>query len=130
MKQASKERLFRSHARTARGVHAPGDISGKRIGRTTLIAGYGAGVLKAPMRFKGYTNTQVFNTWVAEVLAPELTPDNIVIMDSASFHKSKITRDIIEATGATLLFQPKYSPENFLQKLDKYIQYICNYKVS
>lgn len=147
-----EERLFRSHARTARGARALGDVSGKRVGRTTLIAGYGAGVLKAPMRFKGYTNTSVFNTWVAQVLAPELTPDNVVVMDSASFHKSKATRDLIEATGATLLFQPKYSPDcnksepqwanlkhrirsdnspaNFIQKLDKHIRYMCNYNIS
>lgn len=147
-----EERLYRTHARTVRGTRALGDISGKRIGRTTLIAGYGAGVLKAPMRFKGYTNTSVFNTWVAEVLVPELTPDNVVIMDSASFHKSKATRDLIEATGATLLFQPKYSPdcnksepqwanlkhkirsdnspESFIQKLDKHIRYMCSHIVS
>ena len=147
-----EERLLRAHARTMRGTRALGDISGKRVGRTTLIAGYGAGVLKAPMRFKGYTNTRVFNAWCEEVLAPELTPGNVVVMDSASFHKSKTTRDIIEATGATLLFQPKYSPDcnksepqwanlkhrirsdkspaTFIQKLDKHIRYMCNYKVS
>lgn len=147
-----EERLFRAHARTERGSRALGDISGKRVGRTTLIAGYGAGVLKAPMRFKGYTNTMVFNAWLAEVLAPELTPDNVVIMDSASFHKSKATRDIIESTGATLLFQPKYSPdcnksepqwanlkhrirsdkspETFSKKLDKHIKHMCSHKVS
>ncbi len=147
-----EERLLRTHARSPRGTRAMGDVSGKRVGRTTLIAGYGAGLLKAPMRFKGYTNTNVFNTWAAEVLAPELTASNVVIMDSASFHKSQATRDIIEATGATLLFQPKYSPDcnksepqwanlkrrirsdsspqTFLQKLDKHIRYMCGYKVS
>ena len=147
-----EERLLRTHARSARGQRCISETSGKRVGRTTLIAGYGAGVLKAPMRFKGYTNTAVFNTWCEKVLAPELQCGQFVIMDSASFHKSKATRDIIEATGATLLFQPKYSPDcnksepqwanlkrrirsdsspqTFLQKLDRHIRYMCNYKVS
>ena len=147
-----EERLFRSHARSTRGHRALGDISGKRVGRTTLIAGYGAGALKAPMRFKGYTNTRVFNAWCEEVLAPELIPGQFVIMDSASFHKSKATRDIIEATGARLLFQPKYSPDcnksepqwanlkhrirsdnsnnTFIHKLDKHIRYMCNLTVN
>jgi len=147
-----EERLFRLHARAIRGRRCLSDISGKRVGRTTLIAGYGAGVLKAPMRFKGYTNTRVFNAWCEKVLAPELTSGNVVSMDSASFHKSKATRDIIEATGATLLFQPKYSPDcnksepqwanlkhrirsdnsnaAFIQKLDKHIRHMCDYKVS
>ena len=143
-----EERLLRTHARTPPGARAFTDVSGKRVGRTTLIAGYGAGVLKAPMRFKGYTNTNVLFTWAAELLAPEVTASNVVIMDSASFHKSKTTRDIIEATGAMLLFQPKYSPDcnksepqwanlkrrirsdnsphTFLQKLNEHIQYMCN----
>jgi transposase len=147
-----EERLFRSHARAALGQRCLSETSGKRVGRTTLIAGYGAGVLKAPMRFKGYTNTQVFNAWCEEVLAPELVPGQFVIMDSASFHKSKATRNIIEATGAKLLFQPKYSPDcnksepqwanlkrrirsdnshdSFIQKLDKHIQYMCNHSVN
>lgn len=86
-----EERLLRVHAGSSRGTRALGDVSGKRVGRTTLIAGYGAGILKAPMRFKGYTNTNVFNTWAEEVLAPELTASNVVIMDSASFHKSRAT---------------------------------------
>jgi len=147
-----EERLLRTHARTRRGVRAVDNISGKRVGRTTLIAGYGAGVLKAPMRFKGYTNTNVFNTWCELVLAPELKAGQVVIMDSASFHKSTATRTIIESTGATLLFQPKYSPDcnksepqwanlkrrirsdpstqSFFHKLDKHIRYMCNYMVS
>ena len=54
-----EERLLRTHARSLRGARAVGDVSGKRVGRTTLIAGYGAGVLKAHMHFKGYTNTNV-----------------------------------------------------------------------
>lgn len=144
-----EERLFRPHAGAPRGKRAMGDVSGKRVGRTTLIAGYGAGVLKAPMRFKGYTNTRVFNAWCEHVLAPELKAGQYVIMDSASFHKSSATRNIIEAAGAILLFQPKYSPDanksepqwanlkhrirsdaspqTFLQKLDKHIRYMCNY---
>jgi transposase len=147
-----EERVLRSHARSPRGLRALGEISGKRVGRTTLIAGYGAGALKAPMRFKGYTNTAVFNSWCREVLVPELRPGDVVIMDSATFHKSAETRERIEAAGATLLFQPKYSPDlnksepqwanlkrrlrtdqthqPFLEKLDKHIVKMCGHKVS
>lgn len=95
------------------------------------------------MRFKGYTNSCVFTTWCREVLSKELRPQDVVIMDSATFHKSSETREIIESKGAILLFQPKYSPDlnksepqwanlkqriradqqdiPFVQKLDKHI---------
>ena len=32
-------------------------------------------------------------------------------MDNATFHKSKKTKELIENTGATLLFLPPYSPD-------------------
>ncbi len=32
-------------------------------------------------------------------------------MDNADFHKSAETTELIEATGATLLFLPPYSPD-------------------
>jgi transposase len=106
-----EEHLIRPYGRKKRGERLFTDVPGNRVGRTTLIAGYGEGRLKAPMRFKGYTNTAVFNAWVGQVLAKELRKGDVVIMDSASFHKSTDTRNLIEQCGATLLFQPKYSPD-------------------
>jgi len=32
-------------------------------------------------------------------------------MDNAPFHKSKLTRELIESAGCKLLFQPSYSPD-------------------
>jgi transposase len=106
-----EEHLIRPYGRNNRGERLYADTPGKRVARTTLIAGYGEGRLKAPMRFKGSTNTHVFNIWCREVLAPELRKGDVVVMDNATFHKSSETRDIIESKGATLLFQPKYSPD-------------------
>jgi transposase len=125
------------------------NISGKRVPRTTLIAGYGNGALKAPMRFKGTTNTAVFNAWVEKILCPELNGGDVVIMDNATFHRAEKTKILIESKGATLLFQPKYSPDlnkielqwanlkhyiradktntPFLQKLDNHIVNMCQH---
>lgn len=144
--------MHRRHAREIIGKRAFSNISGKRVPRTTLIAGYGEVVLKAPMRFKGTTNTAVFNAWVEKILCPELNEGDVVIMDNATFHKSSQTKILIENKGATLLFQPKYSPdlnkiepqwgnlkhyiradktnEPFLQKLDNHIVNMSNHKVS
>jgi len=32
-------------------------------------------------------------------------------MDNASFHKSNLTKELIESVGCKLLFQPHYSPD-------------------
>lgn len=67
--------------------------------------------LFAPFYSENYTNTEVFLTWIEQVLIPELTPEMIVVMDNASFHKSTKIRVLIESTGASLLYLPKYSPD-------------------
>ncbi len=35
----------------------------------------------------------------------------MVVMDTAAFHKSEKTHELIEQAGATLLFLPPYSPD-------------------
>ena len=52
-----------------------------------------------------------FNTWLEQILSPLLDDKSIVILDNASFHKSRQTVDLITDCGASLLFLPPYSPE-------------------
>ena len=40
-----------------------------------------------------------------------LDENSVVILDNASFHKSAATRELVEQTGAKLLFLPPYSPD-------------------
>jgi transposase len=63
------------------------------------------------MVFKGYCDTEVVLAWVKEVLVPELKVGQIVVMDNASFHKSPLIKEAIEAAGCELWFLPVYSPD-------------------
>ena len=65
----------------------------------------------APFCFKGHTNTEVFNTWVEEVLLPDLRRGQVVILDNAAFHKSSRTTELIESAGCRVIFLPPYSPD-------------------
>ncbi len=103
--------LHRLYARSPIGERVYGDVSGKFVARTTLIAGYVKGGFIAPLRFRGYTNTLVFNHWVKVCLVPDLKPGQVVVMDNASFHKSKRTTELIEAAGCRVMFLPPYSPD-------------------
>lgn len=102
---------FRKYAKSPRNTRVYGETSGNYLTRTTLIAGYVKGGFIAPFRFKGYTNSEVFNVWVEQCLVPELKPGMVVIMDNARFHKSNKTIHLIETAGCKLLFQPSYSPD-------------------
>ena len=70
------------------------------------------------MVFNGSCNTQLVETWVEKFLIKELKAGQVVIMDNASFHKSKKTKDLIESVGCKLLFLPPYSPD--LNPIEKF----------
>ena len=65
----------------------------------------------APMVLDGPINRIAFETYVAEVLVPELRPGDVVVMDNLSSHKGPRVREMIEAAGAELRYLPPYSPD-------------------
>ena len=70
------------------------------------------------MVFNGPCNTALFETWLEKSLIKELKEGQIVVMDNASFHKSKKTIEIIESVKCKILFLPPYSPD--LNPIEKF----------
>ena len=68
-------------------------------------------LLFAPFIFEGYSNQAIYETYVEQVLAPALKPGMVVIIDNASFHKSKRVIELIEAVQCRVIFLPPYSPD-------------------
>lgn len=60
---------------------------------------------------EGPTTREVFEAYIDRVLAPELRPGQIVVMDNLSSHKSSRIRELIEGRGCELLYLPPYSPD-------------------
>ncbi len=63
------------------------------------------------MTYKGTCNGKLFEGWVEKFLLPQLKPGQTIIMDNATFHKSKRTKNLIESAGCHLLLLPPYSPD-------------------
>ncbi len=59
----------------------------------------------------GPINGEAFVAWVEQMLAPELQPGDIVIMDNLGSHKVCGVRQAIEATGAAVRYLSPYSPD-------------------
>lgn len=106
-----QESLNREYARSRIGERCLSDIPGKREARTSIIAALSLGEALAPMMFEGYCNTEVVQTWMKEMLLPELKPGQTVIWDNASFHQSPEFKKLIESVGCNLLPLPTYSPD-------------------
>lgn len=77
----------------------------------TLISGLRTSGVVAPMALPGATDRPVFETYVAQVLVPELRPGDVVVWDNLSPHKSLPAIAAIEAVGARVEPLPVYSPD-------------------
>ncbi len=65
----------------------------------------------AAMTIEWATDGDVFLTYLEQLLCPKLQAGDLVIMDNLSAHKVAGVRELIEATGAELLYLPPYSPD-------------------
>ena len=103
---------------TKKGTIKPIKVEGKRSKRVNVIAAKSQNQIIAPFLFEGSCNTAVFETYIQEVLCPTLRKGQVVIMDNASFHKSKKIKEWIEKKDCTLVYLPPYSPER--NPIEKY----------
>ena len=77
----------------------------------TFIAALRHDRIDAPFVIDGPINGEIFLTYVEEVLAPTLSPGDVVILDNLGSHKSADVRRTIRKTGAHVIFLPPYSPD-------------------
>ena len=75
------------------------------------MAGLRTSGMVAPFVRDGPINRHALEVYVERVLAPELGPGDVVIMDTLSSHKGPRVREMIERAGASLLYLPPYSPD-------------------
>jgi transposase len=99
------------YARAPRGERARGRVPRNRKKNTTLLASISLQGIGACMMIAGSANASTFETYVQQVLAPELKKGQIVIMDNLRAHKGAFVRQLIEGKGCRLLFLPTYSPD-------------------
>jgi transposase len=65
----------------------------------------------ATMTLEAATDGDVFLAYPEHVLCPQLKPGHIVVMDNLGAHKGDGVKELIEQTGAALLYLPPYSPD-------------------
>jgi transposase len=65
----------------------------------------------ATMSIEAPTDGDVFLAYLEHVLCPQLKPGQIVVMDNLGAHKVDGVKELIQQTGASLLYLPPYSPD-------------------
>src|SRR3954447_17871006 len=102
--------MTRTHGRAPAGQRVYTNTPGHREA-ITLISGMRLSGVTATLAFPGATDTDVFETYVEQVLAPELKPGDVVIWDNLKPHESEEALEAVEAAGARVVPLPPWSPD-------------------
>lgn len=110
--------MTRLRGRAQRGARVHASAPSGHWHTTTMISSIRVDGTTACMAIEGATDTEVFRSYVREVLVPTLRPGDIVVMDNLAPHKNDITVGLIQDAGAQVLFLPAYSPDlNPIEKM-------------
>jgi transposase len=102
--------MTRSYARAPRGERAVGSAPGAWES-FTVIAGLGADGVVAPLVLSGAVDAAAFDSYVEDVLAPELRPGDVVVWDNLKAHQDRAAARAVRRAGARLVWLPPYSPD-------------------
>ena len=103
--------MARLRGRAKRGERCVASLPYGHWKTTTFTAGLRQNGMVAPMVLDGPMNGDAFRAYVEQVLVPELSEGDVVIMDNLPAHKVTGIRKAIENAGAKLLYLPPYSPD-------------------
>lgn len=102
--------LTRTHGRAPIGQRVEGAVPG-HWESVTLVAGMRLAGVVSPMAFAGAMDTPNFESYVEQILVPELRRGDLVIWDNLKPHRSDAARRFVAGAGARLLPLPPYSPD-------------------
>jgi transposase len=103
--------MTRTHARCPRGQRAIDSVPRNRGKNLTLLCALTLAGPTASLVVEGGVDGNVFVTYVREVLVPVLRSGQVVVLDNLGAHLRPKVRELVEATGALLVYLPPYSPD-------------------
>jgi transposase len=110
--------MQREYGRAPSGERIYGAVPENHYQTSTLIGSLGLNGQIETFIYRGGTDVAALTTYVETVLAPSLSPGEIVVWDNLPAHKSPTVVHGIEQAGCQVLFLPPYSPEmNPIEKL-------------
>jgi transposase len=99
------------YAWSRKGKRALGSAPRSWGKNVTLLASITSGGVGPCLAVEGSTTREVFEAYLEGVLAPTLSPGQVVVMDNLSAHKGGRVKEILEGAGCELVYLPPYSPD-------------------
>lgn len=110
--------MVRRYGRSYRGSRCHDSAPDGRWERTSILSALREDGETFSLVFNGALDRQIYDIYIEKVLAPELAPGDIVVLDNLNVHKSEKSINIIKNKGAKCMFLPAYSPDlNPIEKM-------------
>jgi transposase len=103
--------LTRTHARAPRGQRVSDSVPRNRGRVETMLGLLSLQGMEGVMTVEGGTNKEVFVTFLKTQVLPRLQPKDVLVMDNLKAHRAPGIQELVEETGAKVLYMPPYSPE-------------------
>ena len=103
--------LVRTYGRSAQGERCIGAAPAGHWKTMTAVAAIRLEGLTASATLPHAMDGELFLVYVEQALLPALNAGDVVVMDNLPGHRLTKVRQLIESTGARLLYLPPYSPD-------------------
>lgn len=103
--------MSRAYGYAPRGERAVAAELGGHGTRLSVVGALTVDGFLGGLEVLGTVNGDVVEAFITQIVVPHLQPGKIVLLDNARVHHRETLQELIEATGARVLFLPRYSPE-------------------
>ena len=107
----AKTTFTRRYGWSRRGERVHATAPAGHWNTTTLMAAVGLEGVTAAMAFPGATDGAAFRAFCEKVLAPQLKPGDVVVLDNLASHKNQGALEALRRAGAEVWPLPPYSPD-------------------
>lgn len=103
--------MTRRYGRAPRGERATGSAPRNYGAHTSVIGALGLRGWVAALTVEGAVDTEVFNAYAEQVLAPKLRRGDVIVLDNLGAHRASRIEEVAAGHGAQVLWLPPYSPD-------------------
>lgn len=103
--------MSRTHGWGHRSQRVTGELPSATAHTLSVVGAMALDGFRALAAYDGAIHAEQMVEFINLVLAPGLYPGDIVVLDNASIHRCKLTREAFKNQGISTLFLPPYHPD-------------------
>jgi transposase len=103
--------MTRAYGRAPRGQRVVQGVPRNHGTGVSLIGAMGLRGLVAPLSVEGAVDTLVFDTYISELLVPQLRGGDILLLDNLPVHQASQVETAAATVKAQVMWLPAYSPD-------------------